>query len=78
VPSGELLYIFPDLTVHYIEQHGYKPPEEFVTAILASPLPDTEEFELLTEPFWHLHKRAQESGGLAAWHLPGEFQSPEA
>jgi hypothetical protein len=60
VPCGNLLYIFPDMTVHYIEQHGYRPPEEFVAALLASPLPDTEEFQLLSEPFWHLHKQAQE------------------
>jgi hypothetical protein len=60
LPSDDLLFIFPDMVVHYIECHSYKPPDELVAALLRSPLPDTEEFQLLTEPFWHLHKKAQE------------------
>jgi hypothetical protein len=60
VPSGGVLFIFPDMVVHYIEAHGYRPPEEFIAALLKSPLPDSEEFQLLSEPFWHVHKRAQE------------------
>ena len=31
---------------------------EFVAALLRSPLPDTEDYRVLTEPFWHLHKEA--------------------
>lgn len=58
VPSSNLLFIFPEMIIHYVQQHGYRPPAEFVDAILATPLPDTEEYKLLTEPFWHLHKRA--------------------
>jgi hypothetical protein len=60
LPSDNVLFVFPDMVVHYIEAHGYKPPEEFIAAVLRSPLRDTEEFQLLSEPFWHLHKRAQE------------------
>ena len=44
------------MIVHYIEQHGYSPPAEFVSAVLRCPLPDTEEYQTLTEPFWHLHQ----------------------
>ncbi len=58
VPCDGLLYVVPEMIVHYIEQHGYCPPEEFVTALLRSPLPGTEEYELITEPFWHLHRKA--------------------
>src|SRR5689334_16694158 len=29
VPNDGLLFIVPELIVHYIEQHGYCPPEEF-------------------------------------------------
>ena len=46
----------PELVVHYVERHRYCPPAGFVDAILRSPLPDTEEYQLITEPFWHLHK----------------------
>src|SRR5205823_2146919 len=60
VPSGDLLFVFPDLIVHYVEQHGYKPPEEFIAALFRSPFPDTEEFQIITEPFWQMHKLAQD------------------
>jgi hypothetical protein len=56
VPSGDLLFVAPEMVVHYIEQHGYRPPAEFVEAVLRSPLPDTEEYQLITEPFWHMHR----------------------
>jgi hypothetical protein len=56
VPSGDLLFVAPEMVVHYIEQHGYKPPAEFVAAVFQSPLPDTEEYQLITEPFWHLRR----------------------
>ena len=57
VPSGDLLFVAPEMVVHYIQQHGYCPPAEFVGAVLQSPLPDTEEYQLITEPFWHMHKK---------------------
>lgn len=56
VPADDLLYIAPEMIVHYIEVHGYQPPAEFITAVLRSPLPDSEEYQVLTEPFWHLHR----------------------
>jgi hypothetical protein len=55
VPSGDLLFVAPEMVVHYIEQHGYSPPAEFVAAVLRSPLPGTEEYQTITGPFWHLH-----------------------
>ena len=30
------VYAAPNLLYHYIEKHGYKPPEEFVEALIAS------------------------------------------
>jgi hypothetical protein len=56
VPSGDLLFVAPEMIVHYIEKHGYCPPAGFVEAVLRSPLPDTEEYQLVTEPFWHKHR----------------------
>jgi hypothetical protein len=36
---------------HYVEAHAYAPPEEFVQALLASPLPGTSEYEMAVAPF---------------------------
>jgi hypothetical protein len=58
VLSGDLLFVTPEMVVHYIEQHAYCPPADFVAAVFRSPMPDTEEYQLLTEPFWHLHREA--------------------
>jgi hypothetical protein len=58
VPDGDLLFVAPEMVVHYIEEHGYRPPAEFVAAVLRSPLPDREEYQIITEPFWHLHRDA--------------------
>jgi hypothetical protein len=30
------VYAAPNLLYHYIEKHGYKPPDEFVEALMAS------------------------------------------
>jgi hypothetical protein len=41
VPAGDLLYCAPDMIAHYVEQHDYSPPPEFIAALMASPLPGT-------------------------------------
>ena len=56
VPSGELLFVAPEMIVHYIERHHYCPPAAFTEAVLRSPLSDTEEYQLIAEPFWHKHR----------------------
>jgi hypothetical protein len=38
------LYCAPTMIVHYVEQHHYLPPDEFIAAVLSGPLPDTPEF----------------------------------
>jgi hypothetical protein len=56
VPDGELLFVAPEMIVHYIETHRYHPPAEFIDAVMKSPLPDTEEYQIITEPFWHIQR----------------------
>jgi hypothetical protein len=56
VPSDDLLFVAPEMVVHYIEKHAYCPPHEFIAAVLRSPLPGTDEYNLITEPFWHIHR----------------------
>jgi len=34
VPSGNILYCCPELIYHYVLEHGYKPPQEFIDATL--------------------------------------------
>ncbi len=35
IVSGDAIYAAPTLVVHYIDAHGYTPPEEFCRAVLA-------------------------------------------
>lgn len=38
IPSANgYLYVAPEMIVHYIEVHSYRPPEEFVHAVLSAP-----------------------------------------
>jgi hypothetical protein len=50
VPSGDTLYWCPELVAHYVEQHGYAPPAEFVAAVMACPLPGTPEYAAAVAP----------------------------
>jgi len=43
VPAGDLLFVAPEMIAHYVEKHSYHPPAEFVAAVLAAPLPGTQE-----------------------------------
>ena len=35
IPGQELIYVCPELIVHYMNAHGYAPPEEFCRAVIA-------------------------------------------
>jgi hypothetical protein len=37
IPSLEGFFAAPDLIIHYIESHSYRPPDSFVAAVLALP-----------------------------------------
>ena len=51
VPSGSILYVAPEMICHYVEAHGYKPPDAFINAVLECPLPDTPEYGRSVHPF---------------------------
>jgi len=34
------LYYSPGMICHYVTEHGYQPPDEFVTAVMQTDLPD--------------------------------------
>ncbi len=53
VPSQEHLFVCPQMVCHYVEIHGYRPPEVFLRALEAAPLPDTDEYTAAVEHFRH-------------------------
>jgi hypothetical protein len=44
IPGNGFLYVAPQLIVHYIDDHAYAPPEEFVRAVLACPPMESPEY----------------------------------
>ena len=51
VPSGSILYVAPEMIVHYVEGHDYAPPKPFIDAVLACPLPETPEYSEAVRQF---------------------------
>jgi hypothetical protein len=51
VPHGDVMYVAPTLILHYVEIHGYRPPEEFLRA-LASADPASREYRTACERMW--------------------------
>ncbi|MBX7101376.1 MAG: hypothetical protein K1X89_26920 [Myxococcaceae bacterium] len=51
VPAGALLYVCPEMLGHYVDSHRYRPPDAFVSAVLASPVPGTAEYAEAVRPF---------------------------
>jgi hypothetical protein len=47
VPAGAVLFVCPQMIVHYIGVHSYLPPPEFIEAVERSPLPATDEYAAL-------------------------------
>ena len=43
-PDGSV-YASPYMVVHYIEDHGYLPPQQFIDAVMNGPLPGTSEYD---------------------------------
>jgi hypothetical protein len=63
VPFNGLLYVCPQLIVHYIEAHSYSPPDEFIAAVMHAPLPGTTEYRNVVESMfpWIKERRRSES-----------------
>ncbi len=51
VPDGPVLFVAPEMVTHYVEQHKYVPPDEFILALKRSPLPGTDEYTDAVEMF---------------------------
>ncbi|HEU5101497.1 MAG TPA: hypothetical protein VFU22_20885 [Roseiflexaceae bacterium] len=44
VPGDGFLYVMPSLALHYIQAHGYAPPQEFCEAVLRCPTMRSREY----------------------------------
>jgi hypothetical protein len=51
VPSGDLLFVAPEMLAHYVEAHDYSPPAEFVAAAITTPCPGTAEYAAAIQRF---------------------------
>lgn len=51
IPAGDILFVAPDMVSHYVERHGYLPPEEFVAAVLQTPAFGSPQYASLVERF---------------------------
>jgi hypothetical protein len=47
--SEAKVYAAPTLIYHYVLDHQYLPPEEFIQAVLAGPLPSSAEYQMLIQ-----------------------------
>jgi hypothetical protein len=45
------IYAAPTLIYHYVVEHQYKPPDEFIEAVLKGPSPESEEHKTLLRRF---------------------------
>lgn len=34
--DGAVMFVAPDMVIHYVTDHGYRPPEAFIEAVLAT------------------------------------------
>ena len=57
VPSNQVMYVAPKMILHYITEHGYLPPKQFIDAVLESPIPGTKSYNDAVAKFRELHKR---------------------
>lgn len=64
IPSERHLFIEPELIVHYITAHGYRPPDAFIEAVLACPAQKSPEYFERLLPFQHLFY------GVTKWPPP--------
>ncbi len=52
VPAGSVIYGAPSLIIHYIEDHGYQPPDEFLEALRLLD-PTVDEYQAECERIWN-------------------------
>lgn len=51
IPADDVVYVAPEMIVHYVEAHAYAPPEAFVRAVLACPSQESPGFFAMMSRF---------------------------
>jgi hypothetical protein len=51
VPAGDRIYYCPEMIAHYVGEHEYLPPPAFIAAVMACPMPGTDEYVAAAAPF---------------------------
>jgi hypothetical protein len=51
IPTADAVYIAPAMVLHYVRDHAYRPPDEFIDAVLACPEQQSPEYHALTAGF---------------------------
>lgn len=54
--KGNIAYAAYDMIYHYIVDHHYQPPQEFIDAVLDAPEPNSEEFKKFLKPWREPYK----------------------
>lgn len=54
--SAGPIYVAPDLVFHYINAHGYAPPQEFVDAVMEQPVPNWNANDFANRLRWQLSR----------------------
>lgn len=54
IAGKAVIYAAPTLIYHYVVEHGYKPPDEFVEAVLNSPDPASVEYKALINKYYNV------------------------
>jgi hypothetical protein len=55
IPSqSNIVYAAPTMIYHFIKDHNYQPPQEFIEAVLKAPLPDSQEYKEFIR-YWRKH-----------------------
>jgi len=51
IQGHSIIYAAPALIYHYVVEHNYKPPQEFIDAVLDGPQPGSVEYSILLESY---------------------------
>jgi hypothetical protein len=51
IPTAKLCYVAPLMIAHYVDAHNYKPPQEFVDALLECPPQSSAAYIAIMAPF---------------------------
>ena len=68
VPAVNVLFVCPGMILHYIEEHGYRPPQIFQEAVLACPPTDSQAYFDLLAPSAFMAECHKFCPDLRAYH----------